>query len=159
MVDAKDAVSVLLTSESRITSSRYEVIIGSTKSKLRRIKGGSSEDLLVKNITEPLKENEMRSFWIEVETDRVVFGSGEKVIRSFKASDVSSPAAPKLSGSNAGIGRGGGKGEGGRGGGGRRAWSKSIRPLLCAGEVVKLVVNETLMRQDIQRVVSSKAVR
>ena len=82
MIDAQGKVTVLLTSGSLDTSSRYEIIIGSVEDnrlKLKRIKGNITADLLVKNDTWPLKENEMRSFWIEVETDRVVFGSGEVV--------------------------------------------------------------------------------
>lgn len=82
MIDAQRKVTVLLTSGSLDTSSRYEIIIGSAEDnrlKLKRIKGNITADLLVKNVTGPLKENEMRSFWIEVETDRVVFGSGEVV--------------------------------------------------------------------------------
>jgi len=88
MVDAKDEVRVLLTSESRSTSSRYEIVIGSEEStevKIRRIKAGQSEKLMMVNVTSPLKENEMRSFWIEVEKERVLFGSGEKVMKSVKA--------------------------------------------------------------------------
>ena len=82
MIDAQRKVTVLLTSGSLVTSSRYEIIIGSAEDnqlKLKRIKGNITADLLEKNVTGPLKENEMRSFWIEVETDRVVFGSGEVV--------------------------------------------------------------------------------
>ena len=82
MIDAQRKVTVLLTSGSLVTSSRYEITIGSAEDnqlKLKRIKGNLAADLLVKNVTGPLKENEMRSFWIEVETDRVVFGSGEVV--------------------------------------------------------------------------------
>ena len=82
MIDAQRKVTFLLTSGSLVTSSRYEIIIGSAEDsqlKLKRIKGNITADLLEKNITGPLKENEMRSFWIEVETDRVVFGSGEVV--------------------------------------------------------------------------------
>ncbi|MCG8406874.1 MAG: hypothetical protein MI923_16880 [Phycisphaerales bacterium] len=82
MIDAQGKVTVLLTSGSLVTSSRYEIIIGSAEDnqlKLKRIKGNPADDLLVKNVTGPLKENEMRSFWIEVESDRVVFGSGEVV--------------------------------------------------------------------------------
>jgi len=82
MIDAQKKVTVLLTSGSLVTSSRYEIIIESAEDnqlKLKRIKGNLAADLLVKNVTGPLKENEMRSFWIEVETDRVVFGSGEVV--------------------------------------------------------------------------------
>ena len=88
MVDAKDEVRVLLTSESRSTSSRYEIVVGSaenTEVKIRRIKDGQSEKLMMVNVTSPLKENEMRSFWIEVEKERVLFGSGEKVTKSVKA--------------------------------------------------------------------------
>ena len=86
MVDAKDQVHVLLTSESRASSSRYEIVIGSTQNsetKLRRIKGGVSEDMITANLTSPVKENEMRLFWIEVEEERVLFGSGEKVMISY----------------------------------------------------------------------------
>ena len=82
MINARDKVSVLLASGSLANSSRYEVIIGSDgdrQSKLKRIKDNRTADVLVENITGLLKENELRSFWIEVETDRVVFGSGEKV--------------------------------------------------------------------------------
>jgi len=88
MVDAKDEVRVLLTSESRSTSSRYEIVVGSeenTEVKIRRIKDGQSKKLMMVNVTSPLKENEMRSFWIEVEKERVLFGSGEKVTKSVKA--------------------------------------------------------------------------
>lgn len=82
MIDTQRKVTVLLTSGSLVNSSRYEIIIGSAEDnqlKLKRIKGNLAVDLLVENVTGPLKENEMRSFWIEVETDRVVFGSGEVV--------------------------------------------------------------------------------
>ena len=85
MVDAKDQVHVLLTSESRATSSRYEIVIGSEKNtevKLRRIKDGQNEELMMANVASPLKGNEMRSFWIDMEKERVLFGSGEKVMKS-----------------------------------------------------------------------------
>ena len=86
MVDAKENVSVLLTSESRATSSRYEIVIGylrNTMTKLMRINDGmNGRDLMTVNMTDALKENEMRSFWVEVEKERVLFGSGEKVMNS-----------------------------------------------------------------------------
>ena len=76
---------MLLTSESRASSSRYEIVIGSMQNsviKLRRIKSNASADVITTNLTSPVKENEMRSFWIEVEKERVLFGSGEKVMKS-----------------------------------------------------------------------------
>lgn len=85
MVDARDQVHVLLTSESRASSSRYEIVIGSTQNsvtKLRRIKSNASTDVITANLTSSVKENQMRSFWIEVEKERVLFGSGEKVMKS-----------------------------------------------------------------------------
>lgn len=82
MVDAEEQVSVLLTSESRSASSRYEVVIASKKntfSILKRIKDDQSKEVMKVNTSSLVKENEMRSFWIEVEKGRIVFGSGEKV--------------------------------------------------------------------------------
>lgn len=87
MVDTKDQVYVLLTSESRSSSSRYEIVIGSTQNsvtKLRRIKSNVSTDVITANLTSPVKEKQMRSFWIEVEKERVLFGSGEKVMKLHK---------------------------------------------------------------------------
>ena len=82
MIHADDQVHVLLTKESRASSSRYEIIIGSVANKdcvLKRIENGTSEELARRNIVGHLRENETLSFWIEVEKDRLLFGSGEQV--------------------------------------------------------------------------------
>ena len=86
MINAKEEVHVLLTSDSRATSPRYEIEIGAygnTKSRLIRYSSDSNKNLLL-NVSTPLilMENETRSFWVEIENDRVVFGSGEKVRQS-----------------------------------------------------------------------------
>ncbi|XP_068673513.1 polycystin-1-like [Montipora foliosa] len=82
MIHASDKVHVLLTNESRASSSRYEIIIGSAPNKdcvLKRIENGTSEELMRRNIVGHLRENETLSFWIEVEKERLLFGSGEQV--------------------------------------------------------------------------------
>ena len=80
MIDAKDKVHVLLTSDSRDNSPRYKMTIGSDGYILSKSKGNQNEKLMESNVTAPLlKENETRLFWIDIEKDRVVFGSGEKV--------------------------------------------------------------------------------
>ena len=82
MIHASDQVHVLLTNESRASSSRYEIIIGSAPKKdcvLKRIENGTSEELMRRNIVGHLRENETLSFWIEVEKERLLFGSGEQV--------------------------------------------------------------------------------
>lgn len=83
MIDASGEVHVLLTSESRASSSRYEVVIGSTANKdtvLRRIYNGSTEEVARRSNTGHLKGQESRSFWIEVENGHLLFGSGELVM-------------------------------------------------------------------------------
>lgn len=81
MINARDRVSVLLTSNSRDSSLQYQIVIGSNGNILLYKKAGEqSEKLTESNVTAPLlKENETRIFWIDIEEDRVVFGSGEKV--------------------------------------------------------------------------------
>ena len=93
MIDARDQVHVLLTSESRDSSSRYEVVIGSMAnnvSVLKRIENNKTEEMMRRSIIGHLKENETRSFWIEVENERVMFGSGEQVRAIFRAIYVTS---------------------------------------------------------------------
>ena len=83
MIDASGEVHVLLTSESRASSSRYEVVIGSTAnndSALKRIDNGITEEVVRRNNTGHLKGGESRSFWIEVENGHLLFGSGEQVM-------------------------------------------------------------------------------
>lgn len=47
---------------------------------LHKKAGEQSKSVMESNVSAPsLKENEMRIFWIDIEKDRVVFGSGEKV--------------------------------------------------------------------------------
>lgn len=81
MITARDKVSVLLTRNSRDSSFQYQIIIGSNGNILLQSKAGEqSKKLTESNVTAPLlKENETRIFWIDIEKDRVVFGSGEKV--------------------------------------------------------------------------------
>lgn len=81
MINARDRVSVLLTSNSRDSSLQYQIVIDSNGNILLYKKAGEqSEKLTESNVTAPLlKENETRIFWIDIEEDRVVFGSGEKV--------------------------------------------------------------------------------
>ena len=81
MVNARDKVSVLFTSSSRDNSLQYQIDIGSNENILLHKKaGGQNKKVTESNVTAPLlKENETRIFWIDIEKDRVVFGSGEKV--------------------------------------------------------------------------------
>ena len=81
MIDASDTVSVLLTSNSRDSSVRYQIVIGANGNiLLHHNTGEQSKKLTESNVTAPLlKENETGIFWIDIEKDRVVFGSGEKV--------------------------------------------------------------------------------
>lgn len=81
MINARDKVSVLLTSSSRDSSLQYQIVIGSNGYILLHKKAGEqSKKLTESNVTAlSLKENETRIFWIDIEKDRVVFGSGEKV--------------------------------------------------------------------------------
>jgi len=81
MINARDKVSVLLTSTSRDSSLQYQIVIGSNGNIVLHKKAGEQRKTLTEsNVTAPsLKENEMRIFWIDIEKDRVVFGSGEKV--------------------------------------------------------------------------------
>ena len=78
MIDARDTVTVLLTSNSSDNSLQYQIVIGSNGNILLHKK--ESKKLTESDVTAPLlKENETRIFWIDIEKDRVVFGSGEKV--------------------------------------------------------------------------------
>ena len=83
MINAKDKVIVHLSSDSRYNTSRYEIILGSDGNVMLQSKtGGQIKTLMESNVTAHLlKENEMRFFWIDIEKDRVVFGSGEKVLQ------------------------------------------------------------------------------
>ena len=81
MINARDKVLVHLTSSSRNNSLQYQIVIGSNGNILLHKKSDQqSKNLTESNVTAPsLKENETRMFWIDIEKDRVVFGSGEKV--------------------------------------------------------------------------------
>ena len=81
MVDARDKVSVHLSSDSRYNSIQYEIILASDGNMILQSKAGDqNKTLMQSNATAPLlKENEMRFFWIDIEKDRIAFGSGEKV--------------------------------------------------------------------------------
>ena len=81
MINARDKVSVLLTSNSRDSSLQYQIVISTNGIMLLHKKAGEqSKKLTESNVTAPLlKGNESRIFWIVIEKDRVVFGSGEKV--------------------------------------------------------------------------------
>ena len=81
MINARDKVSVHLTSSSRKNSLQYQVDIGSNGNILLHKKDWQQNKKLAESyVTAPsLKENETRIFWIDIEKDRVVFGSGEKV--------------------------------------------------------------------------------
>ncbi|KAL9957163.1 hypothetical protein ACROYT_G038767 [Oculina patagonica] len=89
MIDAKDDVSVHLSSDSRDSNSQYAIIIGSDGNIILQSKAGhQSRTLMESNVTAPLlKENEMRYFWIDIEKDRVVFGSGEKIYLFWRAAE------------------------------------------------------------------------
>lgn len=81
MIDAKDDVSVLLTSDSREQSSGYSILIGSNGKVVLKRQSNQSKTLTEFNATGSLlKENEMRLFWIDATKDRLIFGSGEKVL-------------------------------------------------------------------------------
>ena len=84
MIDAKDDVSVLLTSDSRKQSSGYRILIDSNGKVVLKRQGNQSETLMEFNATVSLlKENELRLFWIDAGKDRLIFGSGEKVLQPF----------------------------------------------------------------------------
>ena len=78
MIDAKDDVSVLLTSDSRNESYQYKIEIGSNGSITLSSKSNESEQVMNSNVT-LLKANETRLFWVDIRADRLAFGSGEKV--------------------------------------------------------------------------------
>ena len=74
-------MSILLTNSSRDSSLQYQIGIGSNGNILLHKKAGEQRKKLTEsNVTASLlNENETRIFWIDIEKDRVVFGSGEKV--------------------------------------------------------------------------------
>lgn len=79
MINSRDNVSVSLTSTSRVDSLGYKIeIVANGKVILK------SNDDEIKQVTKQsnvtlLKENETRLFWVEIQAERLVFGSGDKV--------------------------------------------------------------------------------
>ena len=79
MINSRDNVSVSLTSTSRVDSHGYKIeIVANGKVILK------SNDDEIKQVTKQsnvtlLKENETRLFWVEIQAERLVFGSGDKV--------------------------------------------------------------------------------
>lgn len=79
MINSRDDVSVSLISTSRVDSHGYKIeIVANGKVILK------SNDDEIKQVTKQsnvtlLKENETRLFWVEIQAERLVFGSGDKV--------------------------------------------------------------------------------
>lgn len=79
MINSRDNVSVSLTTTSRVDSHGYKIeIVANGKVILK------SNDDEIKQVTKQsnvtlLKENETRLFWVEIQAERLVFGSGDKV--------------------------------------------------------------------------------
>lgn len=79
MINSRDDVSVSLISTSRVDSHGYkieivangEVILKSNDDEIKQVTKQSNVTLL--------KENETRLFWVEIQAERLVFGSGDKV--------------------------------------------------------------------------------
>ena len=78
MIEAEDDVLVLLTSDSRGDDYHYKIEIGSNGSIALSNKTNECEQRFKSNVT-LLKANETRLFWLDIQTDRLVFGSGEQV--------------------------------------------------------------------------------
>ena len=80
---AKDAQLILAT-EPRVSSPRYEVEIGANENAatiFKRSRDGSKVvQLLQKDTPDVLSNSSFRTFWVELEGDRVVLGSGESFV-------------------------------------------------------------------------------
>lgn len=79
MINSRDNVSVSLTSTSRVDSLGYKIEIVANGGMILK-----SNDDEIKQVTKQsnvtlLKENETRLFWVEIQAERLVFGSGDKV--------------------------------------------------------------------------------
>ena len=78
MINSRDNVSVLLTTTSRVNSPLYNIEIVANGDIILKINDDEIKQVMRSNVT-LLKENETRLFWVEMLTDQLVFGSGEKV--------------------------------------------------------------------------------
>lgn len=79
MISSRDSVSVSLTSTSRVDSHGYKIeIVANGKVILKSNDDEIKQETKQSNVT-LLKENETRLFWVEIQAERLVFGSGDKV--------------------------------------------------------------------------------
>ena len=79
MINSRDSVSVSLTSTSRVDSHGYKIeIVANGKVILKSNDDEIKQETKQSNVT-LLKENETRLFWVEIQAERLVFGSGDKV--------------------------------------------------------------------------------
>ncbi|XP_022780269.1 uncharacterized protein LOC111321599 [Stylophora pistillata] len=78
MINSRDNVSVLLTTTSRVNSPLYNIEIVANGDIILKINDDEIKQVMRSNVT-LLKENETRLFWVEMLTDQLVFGSGEKI--------------------------------------------------------------------------------
>ena len=79
MINSRDNVSVSLTSTSRVDSHGYKIeIVANGKVILKSNDDEIKQETKQSNVT-LLKENETRLFWVEIQAERLVFGSGDKV--------------------------------------------------------------------------------
>lgn len=79
MINSRDDVSVSLTSTSRVDSHGYKIeIVANGKVILKSNDDEIKQETKQSNVT-LLKENETRLFWVEIQAERLVFGSGDKV--------------------------------------------------------------------------------
>lgn len=79
MINSRDDVSVSLISTSRVDSHGYKIeIVANGKVILKSNDDEIKQETKQSNVT-LLKENETRLFWVEIQAERLVFGSGDKV--------------------------------------------------------------------------------
>ena len=79
MINSRDNVSVSLTTTSRVDSHGYKIdIVANGKVILKSNDDEIKQETKQSNVT-LLKENETRLFWVEIQAERLVFGSGDKV--------------------------------------------------------------------------------
>lgn len=78
MISSRDSVSVSLTSTSRVDSHGYKIEIVANGKVILKSNDDEIKRVIKSNVT-LLKENETRLFWVEIQAERLVFGSGDKV--------------------------------------------------------------------------------
>lgn len=78
MINSRDNVSVSLTTTSRVDSHGYKIEIVANGGMILKSNDDEIKQVMESNVT-LLKENETRLFWVEIQAERLVFGSGDKV--------------------------------------------------------------------------------